>query len=259
MKTIGFIGGGRITRILLNGFKNANVSFETIHVYDTNEIVLNALKANYPRIETSVNDSSKAASSDWVFLALHPPVMMETLTALKNSIKKEALVVSLAPKITIDKIKTVIPDVPNLARMNPNAGSYVNKGYNPVCFAPTAEKRIVNEFREIFEKLGKAPVVTENQIEAYAMISAMGHTYFWYQLQQLKVLGISFGLSESEANETISEMLRGTSETLFKSGLDYAEVIDLVPVKPMAEHENTIRDLYKTCLTGLYQKIKPQL
>jgi pyrroline-5-carboxylate reductase len=257
MKTLGFIGGGRITRILLNGFKNANVSFATICVHETNETVLNALKSDYPRIETSGTDSSKAASSDWVFIALHPPVLMETLTAVKNSIKKDALVVSLAPKITIDKIKSVLPDVLNLARMNPNAGSYVNKGYNPVCFAQTAEIKVVNEFLEIFEKLGKIPVVPENQIEAYAMISAMGHTYFWYQLQQLKELGLSYGLSENEANETISAMLRGTAETLFNSGLNYDKVIDLVPVKPMAEHENTVKEFYKTSLNGLYQKIKP--
>ena len=257
MKTLGFIGGGRITRILLNGFKNANVPFETIYVYETNESVLNALKTDYPRIETSGTDSSKAASSEWVFIALHPTVLMETLTVIKNSIKKDALIVSLAPKITIDKIKSVLQDMPNLARMNPNAGTYVNKGYNPICFARTAEKGVVNEFIEIFEKLGKVPVVPENHIEAYAVVSAMGHTYFWYQLQQLKELGLSYGLSESEANETISAMLLGTTETLFYSGLKYEKVVDLVPVKPMAEHESTIKEFYKTCLNGIYQKIKP--
>jgi pyrroline-5-carboxylate reductase len=257
-KSIGFIGGGRITRILLNGFKNANVLFGKIFVYETNETVLNALKADYPQIETSGTDLSKAASSDWVFIALHPPVLMEALTAVKNSIKKDAMVISLAPKITIDKIKSALPDVPNLARMNPNAGTYVNKGYNPVCFAQNADKDAVKEFLNVFDKLGKVPVVPENQIEAYAMVSAMGHTYFWYQLQQLKELGLSYGLSESEANETISSMLWGTTETLFNSGLNYEKVVDLVPVKPMAEHENTIREYYKTCLNGLYQKIKPQ-
>jgi pyrroline-5-carboxylate reductase len=257
-KSLGFIGGGRITRILLNGFKNADVSFGNINVYETNETVLNALKADYPIIETSGTDSSNAASSDWVFIALHPPVLIETLTAIKNSIRKDALVISLAPKITIDKIKFIIPDVQNIARMNPNAGSYVNKGYNPVFFAQSATKSVINQFLEVFEKLGTVPVVPENHIEAYAMVSAMGHTYFWYQLQQLKELSLSYGLSESEANETISTMLQGTTETLFNSGLNYDKVVDLVPVKPMAEHENIIREYYKTCLNGLYQKIKPQ-
>ncbi len=257
MKTLGFIGGGRITRILLNGLKNANVSFEKIYVYETNETVLGALKADYPKIETSSTDSTMAASSDWVFIALHPPVLMDALQTIKNFIKKDALVVSFAPKITLEKMQSVLPNASNLARMNPNAGTYVNKGYNPVCFAKGANKTIINGFIEVFERLGKVPVVPENQIEAYAVVSAMGHTYFWFQLQELKELGLSYGLSEKEVHETISAMLLGTSETLFNSGLKYEKVIDLVPVKPMSEHENTIKEFYKTSLNGIYQKIKP--
>jgi pyrroline-5-carboxylate reductase len=257
MKTIGFIGGGRITRILLQGFKTANVSFEKIHVFETNEMVLNALKADYPQIESTSTDSTMAASSDWVFIALHPPVVIDSLQSIKNYIKEDALVVSFAPKITIDKMQSVLPNIPNLARMNPNAGTYVNKGYNPVSFATNANKTIVDGFIEVFEKLGKVPIVSENQIEAYAVISAMGHTYFWFQLEQLKELGLSYGLSEKEAIETISAMLWGTTDTLFNSGLTYEEVINLVPVKPMAEHENAVREFYKTSLNGIYQKIKP--
>ena len=257
MNSLGFIGGGRITRILLKGFKNANVSFENVSVYETNETVLSALKTDFTKIEVSSTDPIKAASSDWVFIALHPPVMMDSLQFIKNFIKKDALVVSFAPKITIDKMRSVLPNIPNLARMNPNAGTYVNKGYNPVTFAKNADKTIVNGFVEVFEKLGKVPIVPESQIEAYAVISAMGHTYFWYLLQQLKELGQSYGLSEKEVHETISAMLWGTSETLFNSGLTYEKVVDLVPVKPMAEHENEVKEFYKTCLNGIYQKIKP--
>jgi pyrroline-5-carboxylate reductase len=141
--------------------------------------------------------------------------------------------------------------------MNPNAGTYVNKGYNPVCFARNANKKDVKDFLAVFEKLGKVPVVPENQIEGYAVVSAMGHTYFWFQLQELKELGMSYGLSEEEVQKTISEMLLGTSETLFNSGLTYDRVVDLVPVKPMSEHENTIKEFYRTSLNGIYQKIKP--
>ena len=35
-KTIVFIGGGRITNIFLQAFKNANVSFKKIVVFDPN-------------------------------------------------------------------------------------------------------------------------------------------------------------------------------------------------------------------------------
>jgi pyrroline-5-carboxylate reductase len=257
MKTLGFIGGGRITKILLNGFQNAKVSFENIHVYETNETVLSSLKAEYPQIEVSATDFSKSASADWVFIALHPPVLMESLKSLQSQIKPDSLVVSFAPKITLDKIQSVLPDISNLARMNPNAGTYVNKGFNPVSFTSKVDKAVMKEFLEVFEKLGKVPVVPENQIEAYAVVSAMGHTYFWFQLQVLRELGQSYGLSEKEANEAISTMLWGTSETLFNSGLNYEKVVDLVPVKPLSEHENTIKDFYRTSLNTIFQKIKP--
>ena len=257
MKTIGFIGGGRITRILLQGFKNAHISFEKISVYETNEIVLNGLKSDYPQIDPSASDAAKAASSDWVFIALHPPVLSETMQSFKDFIKKDALLISLAPKITIEKLQAILPNTQNMARMNPNAGTYVNRGLNPACFAQTTNKTVIREFTGVFEKLGKIPIVREDQIEAYAVISAMGHTYFWFQLQQLKELAQSFGLSEKEAKETISVMLMGTADTLFHSGLKYEEVINLVPVKPMAPHETAIKEFYETSLNGIYQKIKP--
>ena len=257
MKTIGFIGGGRITRILLQGFKNANISFERIYVYEPNEVVLKALKEDYPQIDPSGTDASTAASSGWVFIALHPPVVVETMQSLKGFIKKDALIISLAPKITLEKLQAILPDAQNIARMNPNAGTYVNRGLNPVCFAQKANKTVIREFTGVFEKLGKIPIVREDQMEAYAVISAMGHTYFWFQLQQLKELAQTYGLSEKEANETISVMLMGTADTLFHSGLKYEDVVNLVPVKPMAPHETAIKEFYETSLNGIYQKIKP--
>ncbi len=248
MKTIGFIGGGRITRILLQGFKNAKIPFEKIHVYEPNETVLNALKSDYQQIGASGSDATQAASSDWVFIALHPPVLAETMQLLKPFVKTDALVISLAPKITIEKLQGILPGIKNIGRMNPNAGTYVNAGFNPVCFASSSGSNAIAEFTEIFKKLGQIPVVNEDQIEAYAVISAMGHTYFWFQLQQLKEMAQSFGLSEYESVQTISAMLHGTAGTLFQSGLKYEDVINLVPVKPMAPHETAIKEFYETSL-----------
>jgi len=89
------------------------------------------------------------------------------------------------------------------------------------------------------------------------MISAMGHTYFWFQLEKLKELAISFGMEEQEAKDVISDMLWGTAETLFNSGLTYDEVVDLVPVKPLGEIEETIKGYYDLYLTALFSKIRP--
>jgi pyrroline-5-carboxylate reductase len=85
----------------------------------------------------------------------------------------------------------------------------------------------------------------------------MGSTYFWFQMQELKNLAVKFGMDETEANRTIKGMLKGSAETLFNSGLTPAEVMDLVPVKPLAEYEESIISYYDSKLTGIYEKIKP--
>ncbi len=131
--SLGFIGGGRVTKILLQGFKNKDVKFEKVIVTDTNPEVLTNLKKQFPEIVTS--DAKSAAGQDIVFIALHPPVVMDTLELIKNDVKSGTTVISLAPKINLPKLAMKLGHVANLARLIPNATSYINEGFNPVTFA----------------------------------------------------------------------------------------------------------------------------
>jgi pyrroline-5-carboxylate reductase len=99
------------------------------------------------------------------------------------------------------------------------------------------------------------PVVSETKLEAFAVISGMGPTYFWFQFYKLRELGLSFGLTDKEAREAVSYMVKGTLSTM-SGTLKKEEVLDLIPVKPMAEHETEILSWYEQNLTGLYNKLK---
>lgn len=255
-KSIGFIGGGRITKIMLHAFKNSQIKFEKILVYDTNSDVLSLLELNFPNIMVTEN-LLEATKADVVFLAIHPPVMMETLAKIKGELNNETLLVSLAPKITMEKMAAALDGFSNLARMNPSASTVVNKGVNPVAFSTEVSADAKLRFLDMMQVLGFTAEIAESKMEAYAVISAMGHTYFFFQLQKIKELAIIFGMEEAEAQTVITDMLWGTTETLFKSGLTYNEVIDLVPVKPMGDVEDAIKGFYDQYLTAIYTKIKP--
>ena len=81
-KSLGFIGGGRVTKIFLQAFRNRSAEFRSISVYDTNPEVLTALKNQFPAIFT-FDSVSLVAKQDIVFIALHPPVIMDTLEKIK--------------------------------------------------------------------------------------------------------------------------------------------------------------------------------
>jgi pyrroline-5-carboxylate reductase len=256
-QTIGFVGGGRIVRILLEGWKRAGRLPEKIVVSDCNADALAKLNAQFPGIETAPGKATTAAAQDLVFLAVHPPVMAETTASIKGSIKPEALVVSLAPKFTIAKLTSLLGGFARVVRVIPNAPSIVNFGYNPVTFGPALSSKEKAEIAELFAPLGEFPEVVEEKLEAYALLSAMGPTYLWFQLQALREVASSFGLADAEIAPALKRMVCGSARTLLESGFSPAEVVDLIPVKPLAEMEPQVGEMYRTRLPALYQKIKP--
>jgi len=254
-ESVGFIGGGRVTKILLQAFENKNAAFSKIVVTDPNADVLNKLKGSYPEIEDG--DPNSAAIQDIVFIALHPPVVMDTLELIKDKVINDAIVISLAPKINLMKLSSKLENVKNIARLIPNATSYINEGYNPVTFSTGFENSKKQEILELLSLLGHTFEVSEEKLESYAIMSAMLPTYFWFQWKELADIGQRIGLSEAESKDSINDTIIASLNLMYKSGLKPEEVIDLIPLKPIGEHESQISEIYKTKLIGLFEKIKP--
>jgi len=254
-QSVGFIGGGRVTRILLQGFKNKNVKLGKVLVADTNTEVLANLNKQFPEAETA--DVKSVAGQDIVFISLHPPVVMDTLELVKNDVKAEATVISLAPKINLLKLMMKVGHVKNIARLIPNATSYINEGYNPVTFSPAFDKKKKQETLDLLKILGHTFEVSEEKLESYAIMSAMLPTYFWFQWRELAEIGRKIGLSDEESKKSIYDTIIASLDLLYKSGLSASEVIDLIPVKPIGEHEPQIAEIYNVKLIGLFEKIKP--
>lgn len=255
-KTIGFVGGGRITRIVLEGWRRANAMPANILMSDCNADTLAKLKTQFPGVQTT-GDSHAAAAQDIVFLAVHPPVMAEVATTIKDRVKPGAIVVSLAPKFTIAKLNGLLGGFARLVRDIPNAPSVVNFGFNPVAFAPALSAADKNEITALLSPLGECPEVAEEKLEAYAVLTAMGPTYLWFQLQAMREVAAGLELSDAEITPALKRMVCGAARTLLESGLTPAEAMDLIPVKPLAEMEPQVSEMYRTRLPGIYQKIKP--
>jgi pyrroline-5-carboxylate reductase len=105
--------------------------------------------------------------------------------------------------------------------------------------------------------LGDCPEVAEPKLEGYALLTAMGPTYLWFQLETLRELGRSFGLTDDDLQPALKRMVCGAARTLLGSGLTPAQVMDLIPIKPLAEDEAAIKQAYQTRLPALFARIKP--
>jgi pyrroline-5-carboxylate reductase len=253
--SVGFIGGGRVARIILSGWEKTRTTPSQLIVSDANPAALAALKERFPSIEAAGDDNTRPASADIVVLGLHPPAVGAVLPAIAPVLQSDSLVVSLAPKWKITQLTDGLGGRQAIMRMIPNAPAAIGEGYNPVAFSAGVTAGQKQQVDRAFGPLGRMPEVAEGKLEAYAVLTAMGPTYFWFQWYELLDLARSFGLTDAEAEEGLAAMVEGALRTMQISGLSPDAVTDLVPVKPIAAGEDAIREIYRTNLNALYRKL----
>jgi hypothetical protein len=155
-QSVGFVGGGRITAILLQALGCKGLALERVTVSDTSAEVLGRLKSRFPAITTTAANTD-AAACERVFLALHPPALKAVLPELAPRLRQDALVVSLAPVLTIERLSALLGGFGRIARVLPNAPSLVGAGFNPCAFSGDlpAEARV--EIATLLDALGEHP------------------------------------------------------------------------------------------------------
>jgi len=254
--SVGFVGSGRVAHIILGGLKKAGLMPAQVVASDVDLGVLTRLQARFPDIRMAHNDNRESASQDMVFLGLHPPALVGSLSEIRGSLKPGTIVISLAPKLSRAKLTEGLAGFDRIVRLIPNAASIIGSGYNPISFSATLTAKEKEEVVSFLSALGQCPEVAEDKLEAYAVVTAMGPTYLWFQLQELRKIAESFGLSQGEAETGVAEMIAGAGKTLFGSGMTADEVMDLIPVKPLGEEEAGIKAMYHAKLEPLYKKLK---
>ena len=78
-KSMGFVGGGRATRIFLSGLSRAGKLPRRVVVSDTRAEALSQLQGKFPEIQSSHNDNGKPAACDIVFLAARADFICQSL------------------------------------------------------------------------------------------------------------------------------------------------------------------------------------
>ena len=112
--SIGFIGAGRVTRIMLGGWQHKGVDLPSVYVFDQSPEAINSLKEFFPQVQSV--SLSEVASKALVFVALHPPVIDEILTEIHSHLGKHSVLCSLAPKLRLSMLQEKLYGFDNLSR-----------------------------------------------------------------------------------------------------------------------------------------------
>lgn len=257
-RDVGFVGGGRIVVALLQRLQACCWPLEGVRVSDTDVTARTMLLARFPGVEVG-QDNRQVAERPFVFIALHPQDMTEVLPMIAPVLTQQSVVISLAPFHCFARMQALLNGFSRLVRLAPSAPSLIGSGYNPVSYSPDVPADMRCDFESWLTYFGAHPTVDERSLEAYAILTVLGPTYFWFQWQALRDLGRSFGLRPAEVDAGLSAMLDGARRMMFDAGLSPNALHDAISTAPLADEQAQIVGAMKTKLTALFRQFADDL
>lgn len=229
MKSIGFIGGGNMAEALLKGILKAGLYRPPeVWVSDVCSERLGQLKQQYG-VQVTGDNRELTSHAEAVVLSVKPQVMMEVLDGIAGTLRKEAVVISIAAGITTASIQAILGDN-QVVRVMPNTPALVGSGASGL-YSAGASSEAMQTALKIFSSVGKAIVVEdENLIDAVTAVSGSGPAYFFLLMEAMIQAGTDLGLSEEAAKTLVLQTAKGAA-LLAEAGQDKGEGPSVLRIK----------------------------
>lgn len=209
-KTLGFIGGGNMAQALLKGLLQQGIyQPEQIWVSDVLAERLGFLRRTYG-VHTAADNRTAAGQADIVILAVKPQQMAAVLEEIAGSIRRGALVISIAAGVRTAKIRSFLPQNP-VIRVMPNTPSMVSAGASALYNAGALPEQMQQALR-IFESVGKAVVAEQEELlDAVTAVSGSGPAYFFLLMEEMLKAAAELGLDEATARTLVLQTAKGAA------------------------------------------------
>jgi len=143
-------------------------------------------------------------------LSIKPQNMDDVLGEIKDSVKVETLVISIAAGITTAKIAGILGDL-SIIRVMPNTPALVAEGASAL-YARSASESSMKMAVGLFASVGKAVVVDKEElIDAVTAVSGSGPAYFFLLAEEMIKAGQKLGLSSDTAKELVLQTAKGAA------------------------------------------------
>ena len=227
MAKIGFIGMGNMGFAMLKGCLN---------FFDKSDMLFT--DANTERMEKVTSETGVlhvesnaelANSVKYIVLAVKPQFYSQVLKNIENIVRKDHVIISIAPGITIDNLKDALGYEKRIVRAMPNTPALLGEGMTGVCYDGTLfsfdEKEVI---ASIFNSFGKFKLVEERLMSAVTAASGSSPAYVYMFIEAMADGVVKQGLPRNVAYEMVAQTVLGAAKMVLETGKHPGELKDMV-------------------------------
>lgn len=227
-KKIGFIGCGNMAQAMLGGIINSNIiSKENIILSDTSYEKLKAVKEKYDVLVTT-NNIEAAKFADILILAVKPHIYTYVIKEIKDYIKKDVIIVTIAAGITINFIENLFKFPIKVVRTMPNTPALVREGMTAICSNNMVLNEELNYIINIFESFGKTELIEEKLMDAVTAVSGSSPAYVYMFIEALGDGAVRDGIPREKAYKMAAQAVLGAAKMVLETGIHPGKLKDNV-------------------------------
>lgn len=216
-KKIGFIGCGNMAQAMIVGIIKSNiVSKENILASNKSEGKLNLAKERYGILTTKSN-IEVAKFADILILAVKPHIYSEVIKEIKDYIKKEVIIVTIAAGINIKFIEKTFNGSVKVVRTMPNTPALVGEGMTAVCSNDMVSKEEFEEVVNVFESFGKVEIIEERLMNAVPAVSGSSPAYVYMFIEALADGAVMDGIPRAKAYNMAAQAVLGAAKMVLET------------------------------------------
>lgn len=225
---LGFIGCGNMAQAMLRGIlkKELYVPADVIVSRRSSEALEQIEKQFFVNITTNNREVAKAA--DVLILAVKPFQFEPVIREIRDAIKEDVLIISVAAGQTIGNIERLFGKNIKLVRSMPNTPALVSEGAAGVCFNENVTEEEKQKALSIFSSFGVAHEVSEDMIDTVIGVSGSSPAYVFLFIEAMADAAVSDGMPRAQAYELAAQSVLGSAKMVLETGKHPGELKDMV-------------------------------
>ncbi len=219
---IGFIGVGKITNAIVEGFCTSSIINTQIYLSPRNESIARHLAEKYAQVQRLESNQQVVDQSDIVFIAVRPAIAVEVLRTLM--FRENQAVVSLVPLLKEAELLKAVAPATHVIRATPTPTVIQHTG--PILLFHSNDT-----ITQLFRHLGQPLEVTDEQ-QLHVLWTLTGLiTPFYDLLHELSSWTIANGVDATTANQYVAGLFQALSFSAQQAGS--------INFKELAQHAET--------------------
>ena len=221
---IGFIGAGNMGSALLSGIiEEKKFRADELAVYDIMDKKADLLKTTF-KINKVDSIQNLVENCSTIILATKPKEIKPLLSDIKDYLRDDHLLISIAAGITIKLILDILQkDIP-VIRVMPNTPAKIRKGITAIASSEKARAGDIEKAVNIFSQVGETVIVKESMMDAVTALSGSGPGYTFYILESLVNAGVKAGLTREIAHNLAIQTVLGSAQLAKDSNASLADL-----------------------------------